>query len=179
VTLYPFRCWPSRVQPTSASRRMQHGRAMWLGSGVSIWCKSLVYHFPCLFFVVCHFPRCIYFMNFIFNFPVLFASRMQKSGNYDIVTGTRYVGEGGVYGWDWKRKLVRWATIPRIANPTHAFWALLTWMCANALLLNLLPLTQQPLETPALHRLKGVLFLDSSRSCCRRLFFINSHPDVQ
>jgi len=31
----------------------------------------------------------------------------QKQGNYDIVTGTRYAGEGaGVYGWDLKRKLV-------------------------------------------------------------------------
>ena len=30
----------------------------------------------------------------------------QKKGNYDIVTGTRYAGNGGVYGWDLKRKLV-------------------------------------------------------------------------
>ncbi|CAN3374390.1 hypothetical protein DIURU_000730 [Diutina rugosa] len=30
----------------------------------------------------------------------------QKEGNYDIVTGTRYAGDGGVYGWDFKRKLV-------------------------------------------------------------------------
>ncbi|KAJ8606126.1 hypothetical protein MRB53_041202 [Persea americana] len=31
----------------------------------------------------------------------------QKEGNWDIVTGTRYAGEGaGVYGWDLKRKLV-------------------------------------------------------------------------
>ena len=30
----------------------------------------------------------------------------QKSGDYDIVTGTRYSGDGGVYGWDLKRKLV-------------------------------------------------------------------------
>lgn len=29
----------------------------------------------------------------------------QKAGNYDIVTGTRYAGDGGVYGWDLKRKL--------------------------------------------------------------------------
>ena len=32
--------------------------------------------------------------------------RMQKQGNCDIVTGTRYAGDGGVYGWDLKRKLV-------------------------------------------------------------------------
>ncbi|KAK5137488.1 dolichol-P-mannose synthesis [Meristemomyces frigidus] len=31
---------------------------------------------------------------------------LQKSSNYDIVTGTRYAGNGGVSGWDLKRKLV-------------------------------------------------------------------------
>lgn len=31
---------------------------------------------------------------------------MQKTKDYDIVTGTRYAGDGGVYGWDLKRKLV-------------------------------------------------------------------------
>lgn len=30
----------------------------------------------------------------------------QKQGDFDIVTGTRYAGNGGVYGWDLKRKLV-------------------------------------------------------------------------
>lgn len=30
----------------------------------------------------------------------------QKTENFDIVTGTRYKGDGGVYGWDLKRKLV-------------------------------------------------------------------------
>lgn len=30
----------------------------------------------------------------------------QKAGNFDIVTGTRYAGDGGVFGWDLKRKLV-------------------------------------------------------------------------
>ncbi|PNS13741.1 hypothetical protein CAC42_3234 [Sphaceloma murrayae] len=32
--------------------------------------------------------------------------KVQAQGNYDIVTGTRYAGNGGVYGWDLKRKLV-------------------------------------------------------------------------
>ncbi|KAF8460376.1 nucleotide-diphospho-sugar transferase [Kalaharituber pfeilii] len=32
--------------------------------------------------------------------------KAQKTKNYDIVTGTRYAGDGGVYGWDFKRKLV-------------------------------------------------------------------------
>ncbi|KAF8245277.1 hypothetical protein K440DRAFT_634792 [Wilcoxina mikolae CBS 423.85] len=31
---------------------------------------------------------------------------LQKAHDYDIVTGTRYAGNGGVYGWDLKRKLV-------------------------------------------------------------------------
>lgn len=30
----------------------------------------------------------------------------QQEGDYDIVTGTRYKGDGGVFGWDLKRKLV-------------------------------------------------------------------------
>jgi dolichol-phosphate mannosyltransferase len=30
----------------------------------------------------------------------------QAQGDWDIVTGTRYAGDGGVYGWDLKRKLV-------------------------------------------------------------------------
>ncbi|KAK6202411.1 dolichol-P-mannose synthesis [Scheffersomyces amazonensis] len=30
----------------------------------------------------------------------------QKSQDFDIVTGTRYAGDGGVFGWDLKRKLV-------------------------------------------------------------------------
>lgn len=32
--------------------------------------------------------------------------RKQKEADYDIVTGTRYAGNGGVYGWDLKRKLI-------------------------------------------------------------------------
>ena len=36
--------------------------------------------------------------------PVMIAK--QKQADYDIVTGTRYAGDGGVFGWDLKRKLV-------------------------------------------------------------------------
>ncbi|KAF0524600.1 Dolichol-phosphate mannosyltransferase [Gigaspora margarita] len=32
--------------------------------------------------------------------------RLQKSNNYDIVTGTRYAGNGGVHGWNLKRKII-------------------------------------------------------------------------
>ncbi|XP_058452380.1 dolichol-phosphate mannosyltransferase subunit 1 [Malaya genurostris] len=31
---------------------------------------------------------------------------LQQTKNLDIVTGTRYNGDGGVYGWDFKRKLI-------------------------------------------------------------------------
>ncbi|KAF9983834.1 dolichol-P-mannose synthesis [Mortierella antarctica] len=32
--------------------------------------------------------------------------RLQQSRNLDVVTGTRYAGNGGVYGWDLKRKVI-------------------------------------------------------------------------
>ena len=32
---------------------------------------------------------------------------LQKKHDYDVVTGTRYAGAGGVYGWDLKRKIIR------------------------------------------------------------------------
>ncbi|XP_069507262.1 dolichol-phosphate mannosyltransferase subunit 1 [Ambystoma mexicanum] len=32
--------------------------------------------------------------------------RKQKEGFFDIVSGTRYKGNGGVYGWDLKRKMI-------------------------------------------------------------------------
>lgn len=32
--------------------------------------------------------------------------KLQQSNNYDVVSGTRYMGDGGVHGWDFKRKLV-------------------------------------------------------------------------
>ncbi|XP_055599543.1 dolichol-phosphate mannosyltransferase subunit 1-like [Uranotaenia lowii] len=31
---------------------------------------------------------------------------LQQQSNLDVVSGTRYVGDGGVYGWDFKRKLI-------------------------------------------------------------------------
>lgn len=40
--------------------------------------------------------------------PTMIAKQksLSTNGGYDIVTGTRYRGDGGVYGWDLKRKLV-------------------------------------------------------------------------
>uniref|UniRef100_T1JHY5 Dolichol-phosphate mannosyltransferase subunit 1 n=1 Tax=Strigamia maritima TaxID=126957 RepID=T1JHY5_STRMM len=32
--------------------------------------------------------------------------KKQKENDYDVVSGSRYIGEGGVYGWDFKRKLI-------------------------------------------------------------------------
>lgn len=32
--------------------------------------------------------------------------RLQATKDYDIVTGTRYAGSGGVFGWDLKRKVI-------------------------------------------------------------------------
>lgn len=32
--------------------------------------------------------------------------KKQQEGNYDVVSGTRYSGNGGVYGWDLKRKVI-------------------------------------------------------------------------
>lgn len=32
--------------------------------------------------------------------------KKQKEGDYDLVSGTRYRGSGGVYGWDLRRKLI-------------------------------------------------------------------------
>lgn len=34
-------------------------------------------------------------------------TRKQRSGDFDLVSGTRYRGNGGVYGWDLRRKLIR------------------------------------------------------------------------
>jgi dolichol-phosphate mannosyltransferase len=53
----------------------------------------------------------------------------QKEDDYDIVTGTRYAGDGGVYGWDLKRKLVsrganflsRVVLRPNISDVTGSF----------------------------------------------------------
>ncbi|XP_065064521.1 dolichol-phosphate mannosyltransferase subunit 1-like [Rhopilema esculentum] len=32
--------------------------------------------------------------------------KKQKESNFDVISGTRYIGNGGVYGWDLKRKLI-------------------------------------------------------------------------
>ena len=60
-------------------------------------CKSLI-DFMSLF----HFQL----SNFINN-PFCSCKRKQKEGNYDVVSGTRYIGSGGVFGWDLRRKLIR------------------------------------------------------------------------
>ncbi|XP_077982310.1 dolichol-phosphate mannosyltransferase subunit 1-like [Glandiceps talaboti] len=32
--------------------------------------------------------------------------KKQQENNFDVVSGTRYIGDGGVYGWDFRRKLI-------------------------------------------------------------------------
>eukprot|EP00112_Aurelia_sp_Birch-Aquarium-sp1_P005806 Seg1658.16 transcript_id=Seg1658.16/GoldUCD/mRNA.D3Y31 product="Dolichol-phosphate mannosyltransferase subunit 1" protein_id=Seg1658.16/GoldUCD/D3Y31 len=32
--------------------------------------------------------------------------KKQKENDYDVISGTRYIGNGGVYGWDLKRKFI-------------------------------------------------------------------------
>lgn len=46
--------------------------------------------------------------NFIFFQPkfILDFIKKQAEQDYDVVTGSRYIGNGGVSGWDFKRKLV-------------------------------------------------------------------------
>lgn len=40
------------------------------------------------------------------DFFVAHKPRKQKEKDLDIVTGTRYISGGGVYGWDLKRKII-------------------------------------------------------------------------
>ncbi|XP_050420447.1 dolichol-phosphate mannosyltransferase subunit 1 isoform X2 [Adelges cooleyi] len=55
--------------------------------------------------------------------------KKQSENDYDVVTGSRYIGDGGVYGWDFKRKLVsRGANFltqlllrPRVSDLTGSF----------------------------------------------------------
>ncbi|CAO3598854.1 unnamed protein product [Absidia cylindrospora] len=44
--------------------------------------------------------------NFVIIMDANFLIILQAEQNYDIVSGTRYLPGGGVYGWDLKRKLV-------------------------------------------------------------------------
>lgn len=43
--------------------------------------------------------------------------RKQKEEDYDIVTGTRYAGNGGVHGWNIKRKVMRFCSVLNFLNP--------------------------------------------------------------
>jgi dolichol-phosphate mannosyltransferase len=53
----------------------------------------------------------------------------QQASGCDVVTGTRYASSGGVFGWDWKRKLTsRGANLlaqlllqPRVSDLTGSF----------------------------------------------------------
>lgn len=50
-----------------------------------------------------------YSNNFIKLFQPKFIPKfieLQRQYDYDLVSGTRYSGDGGVFGWDFKRKLI-------------------------------------------------------------------------
>ncbi|NXC98609.1 DPM1 mannosyltransferase, partial [Certhia familiaris] len=67
-----------------------HGMKYATGNFIVIMDADLSHHVSCiLFFLIT---------------PIVY--RKQKEGNFDIVSGTRYKGNGGVYGWDLKRKLI-------------------------------------------------------------------------
>jgi dolichol-phosphate mannosyltransferase len=44
------------------------------------------------------------FSHYLKSIPELI--HVHEAKNYDAVTGTRYSGDGAVYGWDLKKKLV-------------------------------------------------------------------------
>ena len=52
-----------------------------------------------LYFIMLYLQLKLICLRFIQN-------RKQKENDYDIVTGTRYSGDGGVYGWNVKRKAI-------------------------------------------------------------------------
>lgn len=54
-------------------------------------------------------PKVCYLFETLIHSQPKFIPKMielQRYLNLDVVSGTRYVGDGGVYGWDFKRKLV-------------------------------------------------------------------------
>lgn len=49
------------------------------------------------------------FITNLFLFQPKFIPKLiekQKEGDFDVVSGSRYIEGGGVYGWDFKRKLI-------------------------------------------------------------------------
>ncbi|RTG91090.1 dolichol-phosphate mannosyltransferase, partial [Schistosoma bovis] len=70
--------------------------------GVSGWDlkRKLISLFPIDFCLL------TFFYDFSQNLFLSSLSILQKQHDYDIVTGTRYASNGGVSGWDLKRKLI-------------------------------------------------------------------------
>ena len=51
--------------------------------------------------------------------PLMIKKQAEK--DYDVVTGTRYAGNGGVYGWDLRRKVTsKGANLPTLCHCFHA-----------------------------------------------------------
>lgn len=65
--------------------------------------ESPKYPFTCRFKFVFEQPTCR--INLLLC--AFCSDRLQKEEQCDVVSGTRYAGNGGVYGWDLKRKIIR------------------------------------------------------------------------
>nr|XP_032659940.1 dolichol-phosphate mannosyltransferase subunit 1 [Chelonoidis abingdonii] len=72
--------------------------------------------------------------------------KKQKEGNFDIVSGTRYKGNGGVYGWDLKRKIISLLKIHRPKWMLHIKCALNT----STVSVMSVKLSKRPLHDPPL-----------------------------
>lgn len=80
-----------------------HGLSHATGDHIIIMDADLSHHVSCYF----------QYQSFLLTLNVVLQPKfipqfieLQKKHNYDIVSGTRYKGDGGVYGWDFKRKLI-------------------------------------------------------------------------
>ena len=80
-----------------------HGMKHATGNYIVIMDADLSHH-------VIHFKKLLHIRDLIsFILQPKFIPKFiekQKEKNYDIVSGTRYAGNGGVFGWDFKRKLI-------------------------------------------------------------------------
>ncbi|RXG67306.1 Dolichol-phosphate mannosyltransferase subunit 1 [Armadillidium vulgare] len=77
----------NRLISTRSNRKRAEGKVQWINSASVEWNEI-----TCL-------PSLI--PKFIIEFI-----KKQEEKDYDIVSGTRYINGGGVYGWDFKRKLI-------------------------------------------------------------------------
>lgn len=75
-------------------------------ASLSFYCISNSFH-QINVKLLCHKWQLEENLSTYFLFDIILFVRKQKEGDYDLVSGTRYQGNGGVYGWDLRRKLIR------------------------------------------------------------------------